>query len=203
MQTRNNTQQIEFVRTACERGVIMKSVEVFKSTGAYKARLVDWINAITDGSKVQPTPYEWWGHDGIRAAIVNGLVVALKIKPESGERTVQRWIVDAASFREEDQSSMPLLLIPERPKAETHAANKKRAQRLKKSAEVLKAEKKVEALKAREKAAQAKARAAAKKEKDACRKLLNGINDTAKLKQAAAYLKRLSKSSTPIVDADE
>ena len=132
-----------------------------------------------------------------------GLVAATKIKPESAERAVQRWVADAASFREEDQSSMPLLLIPERPKAETHEAKKKRAQRSKKSAAVLKAEKEVEALKAKEKAAQAKARAAAKKEKDACRKLLNGINDTAKLKQAAAYLKRLSKSSTPIVDADD
>lgn len=195
--------QIEFVRNACERGALEKSVAVFKATGAYKARLVDWINSITNDGEVQPSPYEWWGHDGIRATITAALTSATMIKPESAERAIQRWVVDAASYREEDQTSMPLLMIPDRPKAETHEAKKKRAQRAKKSAAVLKKEKEIEALKAKEKAEEDKRKAAAKKEKDACRKLLNGINDAAKLKQVAAYLKRLSKASTPIVDADD
>ena len=176
---------VQFVRDACERGLPSATVEVFQSSAAYRTKLAVWVRAITNDGESQPTPYEYWGENGIRAVVIAALTGKFGIKPESAERTIRRWQDDAKAFREEDQSSMPLLLVPDRLKADTPEAERKRAARSAKSPEEVKAQAALDKAKADRKARDAEHKAKLTAARDKIRKAIKNVTDLEHL--AAIY----------------
>ena len=168
---------VQFVRDACERGLPSATVEVFQSSSAYRIKLAAWVRAITNDGASQPTPYEYWGENGIRAVVIAALTGKFGIKHESAERTIRRWQDDAKMYREEDQSSMPLLLVPERLKADTPEAKRKRETRAAKSPEELEAQATLDAAKTARKQREKDHKAKLSAARDKIREAVKGITD--------------------------